>query len=74
MSIVKRTIKNTSIKDLDISQFEQIVGKEAFNDLIEVYKEIVLKNKDSEVIIELLKIFFSAGYIKGNQDLQDKLS
>lgn len=74
MSIVKRITKNTFVKSLDISQFEQIVGKEAFNNLIEVYNEIVLKNKNSDVITELLKIFFSAGYIKGKQDLVDMLS
>ena len=45
-----------------------------FKILADVYEKIISENKDAEIINELLKIFFSAGYIKGTKDTQDFLS
>ena len=73
MSNLNKISKNKIIIP-EISGLEQMIGKKAFDDLAEVYNEVVSKNKDAEIINELLKIFFSAGYIKGTKDTQDKLS
>lgn len=55
----------------EISQFEQMLGRKAFEELAEVYDEIVLKNKDAERIAELLEVFFLSGYLKGTKDAND---
>ena len=74
MSNVNKINQNNFICNTVISQFEQMLGKEAFEDLIEVYNKIVLKNKDAEMITELLQVFFSSGYLKGLKDANDLLS
>ena len=66
-----RIHQNRLMSDTEISQFEQMLGRKAFEELAEVYNEIVLKNKDAEAITELLKMFFSAGYLKGTKDAHD---
>lgn len=71
MPNARRTYHNSFMSDMEISQFEQMLGRKAFEKLAEVYEEIVLKNKDAEVITELLKMFFSAGYLKGTKDVHD---
>ena len=48
-----------------------MLGRKAFEELAEVYNELVLKNKDAGVITELIKMFFSAGYLKGTKDAHD---
>jgi hypothetical protein len=71
MSNAHRIYQNSFMSDMEISQFEQMLGRKAFEELAEVYNEIVLKNKDAEAIAELLKMFFSAGYLKGTKDAHD---
>ena len=74
MSNISKVSKNCFINSFEISQFEQMIGKKAFNGLVDVYEKIISENKDAEIINELLKIFFSAGYIKWTKDTQDFLS
>ncbi len=71
MSNVHRIYQKNFMSNIEISQFEQMLGRKAFEELAEVYEEIVLKNKDAEAIAELLKMFFSAGYLKGTKDAHD---
>lgn len=71
MSNARRIYENSFMSDTGISQFEQMLGRKAFEELTEVYEQIVLKNKDAEAIAELLKMFFSAGYLKGTKDAHD---
>lgn len=50
MSNISKVSKNCFINSFEISQFEQMIGKKAFNDLADVYEKIISENKDAEII------------------------